>query len=191
MRQSLMNNPGAAVGETGLDGARYDPATGVLCTPLHRQVEAFELQLRLAVEYQRPVSIHLVRAWGPLLDTLNKKFGKKKGDKPPRMYFHAFGGKPSVVDQINAACKGTKEVLYGFAPCVNFRSPKTADVIKRIGIGSLVLETDRENYKECKRDLEVNAEFIAKALDMTIDEVIERTTANARRFYGLENETMT
>ena len=185
MRQSLLDNPGAAVGEIGLDGARYDPTTGDLCTPIDRQVEAFELQLRLAVELDRPVSIHAVKAWGPLLDTLNKKFGKKKGDKPPRMYFHAFGGKSSVVNQINAACRGTQEVFYGFAPCVNFRSSKTADVMRTIGIDSLVLETDRENYKQVKGDLDTNAEYIAEALDITKNEVIEKTTANARRFYGI------
>lgn len=185
MRQSLLDNPGAAVGEIGLDGARYDPTTGNLYTAMDRQVDAFELQLRLAVELKRVVSIHAVRAWGPLLDTLNKKFGKKKGDKPPRMYFHAFGGKPSVVNQINAACMGTEEVFYGFAPCVNFRSRKTADVVRAVGIDSLLLETDREDYRQVKRDLEADAEYIGEALGMTKIDVIETTTANARRFYGI------
>jgi len=185
MRLSLLDNPGAAVGEIGLDGARYDPTTRDLCTPIDRQVEAFELQLRLAVELDRPVTIHAVKTWGPLLDTLNKKFGKKKGDKPPRMYFHAFGGKSAVVNQINAACRGAQEVFYGFAPCVNFRSSKTADVMRTIGIDSLVLETDRENYKQVKGDLNTNAEFIAEALDITKNEVIEKTAANARRLYGI------
>lgn len=185
MRKSLLDNPQSAVGEIGLDGARYDPKTGDLCTPMDRQVEAFETQLRLAVELQRPVSIHAVRAWGPLLDTLNKKFGKKKGDKPPRIYFHAFGGKAAQINQINAACRGTDEVFYGFAPCVNFRSPKTADVIRAIGIDSLVLESDRENYTAVREDLEANAQFIADALDMQKDDVVQKTAANARRFYGL------
>lgn len=122
---------------------------------------------------------------GPLLDTLNKKFGKKKGDKPPRIYFHAFGGKAAQINQINAACRGTDEVFYGFAPCVNFRSPKTADVIRAIGIDSLVLESDRENYTAVREDLEANAQFIADALDMQKDDVVQKTAANARRFYGL------
>jgi Tat protein secretion system quality control protein TatD with DNase activity len=185
MRKSLLDNPQSAVGEIGLDGARYDPNTGELCTPMARQVEAFEIQLRMAAEMERPVSIHAVRAWGPLLDTLNKKFGKKKGDKPPRMYFHAFGGKAAQVNQIRSACGGTDEVFYGFAPCVNFRSPKTADVIRAIGINSLVLESDRENYKAVQEDLEANAQFISDALHMSKDEVVRKTSANARRFFGL------
>ena len=114
-----------------------------------------------------------------------KKGGKKKGDKPRRMYFHAFGGKAAQINQINAACRGTDEVFYGFAPCVNFRSPKTADVIRAIGIDSLVLESDRENYMAVREDLEANAQFIADALYMHKDEVVQKTAANARRFYGL------
>ena len=185
MREFLVDNPSAAVGEIGLDGARYDPVTRALVTPMEKQVEAFELQLRMAVELERPVSIHAVRAWKPLLDTLRLKFGTKEGDKPPRMYFHAFGGKPAVVDQLNAACRGTSSVIYGFAPCVNFRSPKTAEVVRKIGIDSLVLESDRESYREVSGDLKANAEFIANVLDLSIEEVINKTTSNALKFYGV------
>ena len=184
LTQSLLNRPNACVGEIGLDSARYDPATGAPFTPMPRQLRALELQLRIATELSRPVSIHAVRAWGPMLDLLNKRFGKKKGDKPPRMYFHAFGGKPSVVDQIDAACRGTSEVFYGFAPIINFRSPKTADVVRKIGIDRLLLETDHENYLLVKDSLDANASFVAKALGMDKHEIIEKTTANALRFYG-------
>lgn len=187
LRRSLANCPSACVGEIGLDSARYDPATRKPHTPMNRQVEAFELQLRIATELQRPVSIHAVQAWGPLLETLNKKFGKKKGDKPPRMYFHAFGGKPAVVSQIDAACRGADEVIYGFAPIINFRSPKTAEVIRKIGIDRLVLESDREDYRPVPDDLAANAKYIAEALGMDQSEVINRTSENAMRFYGLDN----
>eukprot|EP00566_Odontella_aurita_P014919 CAMPEP_0113570970 /NCGR_PEP_ID=MMETSP0015_2-20120614/25290_1 /TAXON_ID=2838 /ORGANISM="Odontella" /LENGTH=341 /DNA_ID=CAMNT_0000473861 /DNA_START=271 /DNA_END=1297 /DNA_ORIENTATION=- /assembly_acc=CAM_ASM_000160 len=185
LRQSLMNCPSACVGEIGLDSARYDPKTQKPHTPIERQIEAFELQMWIATELQRPVSIHAVQAWGPLLDTLNKKFGKKKGDKPSRLYFHAFGGEPAVVDQIDAAA-GKRMKLLGFAPIINFRSPKTADVIRKVGIDRLVLESDRENYILVKNDLAANANYIAEALEMDPSK-IEKTSENAFRFYGIHD----
>lgn len=185
LRQSLIDDKSACVGEIGLDSIHFDPQTGKPHTNMERQVEAFELQLRIATELNRPVSIHAVQAWGPMMDTLNKKFGKKKGDKPPRMYFHAFGGKPAVVNQIDAACRGTGEVIYGFAPCVNFRSHKTAEVIRKIGIDRLVLESDRENFRFVTVDLVENVKYIAEALNIDEAEVIKKTTENAMRFYDL------
>ena len=78
MRRSLLDSPQSAVGEIGLDGARCDPITRDLCAPMDRQVEAFEMQLHIAVDLERPVSIHAVRAWGPLLETLNKNSARRR-----------------------------------------------------------------------------------------------------------------
>jgi len=113
---------------------------------------------------------------------------------PPKVYFHAFGGKTAVIDQLDAICRDEKnsnsseemiETFYGFAPVVNFRSPKTASVIQKVGIGRLVLESDLEDYSNVMGDLKANAEFIAEALEMEVDEVLCRTHDNARRLYGL------
>jgi Tat protein secretion system quality control protein TatD with DNase activity len=93
LRRRLSDQPGAIVGEIGLDGARWkvvdgtDATGGVgaadaesgesvwerertLSSPMDVQKRAFESQLALATELRRPVSIHVVRAWGELLDSL-------------------------------------------------------------------------------------------------------------------------
>ncbi|KAL7535458.1 hypothetical protein ACHAXR_006506 [Thalassiosira sp. AJA248-18] len=93
LKQRLIDHPDAIVGEIGLDGARWreveedDNATvqsngskeevniwkrkRVLSCPMDLQRRAFEQQLLLAAELQRPVSIHVVRAWGELLDSFD------------------------------------------------------------------------------------------------------------------------
>mmetsp|Transcript_15627 Transcript_15627/g.21378 ORF Transcript_15627/g.21378 Transcript_15627/m.21378 type:complete len:354 (-) Transcript_15627:39-1100(-) len=185
LRRVLSSHPNSAVGEIGLDALRYNPSTGELCTPMERQKEAFELQMRIAADMQRTVSIHAVQSWGPMMDILNKRMGKKKGDKPPCIYFHAFGGKAAVVDQLDAACRPAK-VYYGFAPFANFRSPKTADVARKIGIDRLVLETDYENYMDVRAQLECNVMFLSKVFDMDPLEVMDRTRINALRVYGIK-----
>jgi Tat protein secretion system quality control protein TatD with DNase activity len=86
LRRRLVDRPGAIVGEIGLDGARWREAvdeTGgefggksiwerkrILSCPMNVQKRAFESQLVLATELRRPVSIHVVHAWGELLDSL-------------------------------------------------------------------------------------------------------------------------
>lgn len=118
METLLVEHPHSIVGEIGLDGFHYDPHTRQLACPMDTQVEAFRLQMELAARLQRPVSIHTVQCFGPLMETLSRLKAKKL--LPPRMYFHAFGGKVGTVDQVLALC-GRKlgTVYFGFAPVIS------------------------------------------------------------------------
>ena len=102
LEQYLRADPHAIVGEIGLDGFHYHATTKELTTPLPVQVQALEWQLHLAHLYQRPVSVHAVHCMGPLLTCLTKF--RKIHQLPPKLYFHAFGGKVGTVDQLLAAC---------------------------------------------------------------------------------------
>lgn len=156
LKQRLIQHPDAIIGEIGLDGARWvevedetdvaatensdDKCTDnksiwerkrVLACPMNLQKEAFVKQLLLAAQLKRPVSIHVVRAWGELFDSLDEvkeimkqkylqhqqvseqendnKQGKKRPKikealLPPKMYFHAFSGKAGVIASILSAC---------------------------------------------------------------------------------------
>jgi TatD DNase family protein len=119
----LVQHPRATVGEIGLDGFRFDAATHALVCPMERQVQALRLQLELAARFQRPVSIHVVQAFGPLMTCLADLKKKKKIQGPvlpPRLYFHAFGGKLGTVDQLLALCgREPGQVYFGFAPLVS------------------------------------------------------------------------
>ncbi|KAL7546460.1 hypothetical protein ACHAWF_009802 [Thalassiosira exigua] len=83
LRRRLTDDPRAVVGEIGLDGARWREVGGdgdehesvwnrerILSCPMDVQRKAFESQLLLAAELRRPTSIHVVRAWGELFDSL-------------------------------------------------------------------------------------------------------------------------
>jgi|AntRauTorckE5430_2_1112549.scaffolds.fasta_scaffold08144_1 Tat protein secretion system quality control protein TatD with DNase activity len=238
LKYNLESDPTSHVGEIGLDAARYDidPLTKekVLAATMESQIEAFESQMHLAADLKRSVSVHAVKCWGPLMNSLNdiKKARMKmrkehkslrqrlererelcesddernhiierlKGIEddvlilPPIIYFHAFGGKPAVVDQLDAICREKSmtsyvtETFYGFAPVVNFRSPKTESVLQKVGIKRLVLESDLEDYHCVPNDLETSAVFTARVFGMEKDEVIRRTNSNARYIYGLVND---
>ena len=237
LRHNLETDPTSHVGEIGLDGARYDidPLTRekVLAASMESQIEAFESQMHLAADLKRSVSVHAVRCWGPLMNSLNsikKKRMKMRKDQnslrkrlererqflerndetnqsverineieddmlvlPPIIYFHAFGGKPAVVDQLDAICREKSvashatETFYGFAPVVNFQSPKTELVMEKVGIERLVLESDLEDYHSVLNDLETSVGFTARVFGMGEDDVLRQTNANARYIYGLTN----
>jgi Tat protein secretion system quality control protein TatD with DNase activity len=195
------------------------------------QVEAMEVQLHLAADLQRSVSIHVVQAWGPVMDLFQrvkkhrlemfygmssnvlKKSRKERIQErkiknsletrvteqhlwPPKIYFHSFGGKSAVIDQLDALLGRSitsssgeiipaSELFFGFAPVINFRSPKTAQVIQKVGIHRLVLETDVEEYHDVIQDLHRNVAFVAAALDIEPHLVVEKTLENSKRLYNM------
>lgn len=99
LREVLQADPGAGVGEIGLDrwivdGVRPgDPRiAGLRVAPLAEQTEVFAAQLALAAEMNRAVSIHCVQAFGAVLDVL------KAGPRPARGFLlHGYGGPLEMV----------------------------------------------------------------------------------------------
>mmetsp|Transcript_22179 Transcript_22179/g.44563 ORF Transcript_22179/g.44563 Transcript_22179/m.44563 type:complete len:345 (+) Transcript_22179:67-1101(+) len=182
----------------------------VLACPMELQRKAFEEQLVLAAELQRPVSIHVVSAWGELfaafdnvrermkhkhdqmavqvVDEQRKRRKPKPKLLPPKIYFHAFSGKAGALPSIRSACtKGNiplEDVYFGFPPAIkNFYAPKTPGIMKEIGIRQMLLETDLEDATSAWDDLKRGVTGISEALDMTESEVATITYNNAHRFY--------
>lgn len=212
LTQTLKADLQSHVGEIGLDSARFDPDTKDLVCPMEEQIIAFEVQMHIAAMFKRSVSIHVVRSWGPLMDALRRvktsrmklkkeqkilrREQRKRNDNdtticndddilvlPPKIYWHAFGGKAAVVGQLDAICRDYSDTYYGFAPVINFRSPKTKDLIRDIGIDRLVLESDLEDYSEVGNDIQANIDFISATLGMQHQDVIDKTTQNAYNLY--------
>ena len=216
------------IGEIGLDKFQYHPVTKELVCPMEKQIQALYYQLCLATQLHLPVSIHCVHAMGPIMTTLHDVQKDMGGKLPPKLYFHAFGGKEATVDQIlsfvdksNKALKKKKKkmkpreiqdaesstvstssslspsssttattttttaVYFGFAPVINFRSPKTMNVIRKIGLEKLVLETDHEDSKYVLQSMEDSIKYLSQALDVTPTEIILQTTKNAYDLYGI------
>jgi len=88
--RTLAQAPRIGIGECGLD---FSPGR-----PDHADQEAaFEAQVRLAIELDRPLSIHCVRAWGRLLDLL-----RRTGIPATGAALHAFSGSAEVAFQLQA-----------------------------------------------------------------------------------------
>ena len=92
-------DPGAAVGEIGLDRwilerARPDDPrlAGLRRAPLDEQIEVFTWQLELAATLSRAASIHCLDAFGAMLETLTRARRPAKG-----FLLHAYGGPGEMV----------------------------------------------------------------------------------------------
>ncbi len=186
MEELLMEHPNMPVGEIGLDGFHFDSVTKDLTTPMERQIQALELQLELATRHQRPVSLHCVRAIGPLMNTISKVQKSSHGKLPPALYFHAFGGKAATVSQLVKTLEKQKatSLFFGFAPVINFDSHKTVQVIQEVGLDRLVLETDHEDAALVASSMELGLQVISKALEVSEDFLIQQTNHNVCRLYG-------
>lgn len=86
LREHLEKDPSAAVGEIGLD--RW-----VEGHDLEIQRPVFLDQLQLAVELDRPATIHCVRAWGAMQDALRDSMLPSRG-----FLLHAYGGPSEMID---------------------------------------------------------------------------------------------
>jgi len=187
------------IGEIGLDNFHFDPISKELTSDMETQVRALELQLSLATKHQLPVSMHCVRAMGKLMDTLSKTKQSHSGQLPPRIYFHAFGGKAATVDQLvktlETKHKKTKKkkstndivetkVYFGFAPLINFESKKTLEVIQAVGLERLVLETDHEEAARVTSSMATGLKVISQILGVSPEELIRQTNLNAQDLYS-------
>ncbi|KAI8105905.1 hypothetical protein M9434_000484 [Picochlorum sp. BPE23] len=84
LRRLLVENPHAGLGECGLDKSGSRKHT------FQQQCVAFEKQIHLALELNRPLSIHCVRAYGAMYDRV-----KDIGGRIPVM-LHGWAGSPEM-----------------------------------------------------------------------------------------------
>lgn len=81
----LIENPQAGVGECGLD-------KWIEGADIAEQTAVFKIHLSLAHRLCRALTVHCLRAWGPLRQVL-----ENTPDRPPSFLLHGYGGPPELV----------------------------------------------------------------------------------------------
>lgn len=125
LREFLLRNPQAALGECGLD--RWKKPFN-----LTDQIECLQFQLNLAHELQRPVTIHCLQAWGPLLDLLSAQ------SSLPPFLLHAYSGSQELVAPFSEL--GAYFSFNGYF--LHKRKAKIRDTFYHIPSDRLLLESD-------------------------------------------------
>lgn len=128
LKEFLLSTPSAAVGEIGLDKG----STGKQID-FSDQVEVFRLQLQLAQELKKPVSVHCVQAFGELLEIL-----KSEGPFPSGVIMHSYLGSAEMVPEL--AKLGAYFSFSGFL--MSLKQSKAKKMLKSIPYDRILLETD-------------------------------------------------
>ncbi len=165
-----------AIGEVGID-LYWDASRR------EQQMQAFDYQLSVAERMGLPVIIHCREALDPTLEVLRDHPGA-------RCVMHSFTGTPAEVDRIRAV----GDYLFGANGIITFKNARLDGTLREITPSRLLLETDSPYLapvpRRGKRNESALLPYIcrraAQALDMTDEETASATTANARRFFGLD-----
>ena len=150
LRGALGEDPGAGVGEIGLDRLRTKAVT-----PAQREV--FAVQLAVAAEMHRPVVLHGAKCWGEVVKMV-KPFAKTI----PAFLFHGFSRSEGLMPEIvalNGFVSVGPAVLNDHA--VNYRA-----LVKRLPLDRLLVETDDDVADEQAR-ADLLAAVFAKTAELT------------------------
>jgi len=128
MRELLVKYPSFGVGECGLDKAKTAQC------PLETQLKVFEKQVQMAIDLQRPVSVHCVRAYGALHDAI-----MAKASSLPSIVLHAWTGSEDMTKSLSKI----KNVYFSINPMVIRMKPgKIVPMLKALPPDRCLLESD-------------------------------------------------
>ncbi|GAB5558637.1 MAG: metal-dependent hydrolase [Synoicihabitans sp.] len=176
-----------ALGECGLDRFHLpakDPARAEQI--LAWQKAAFTEQLKLARELKFPVVVHSRGAFQECVDLIDDS-----GVDWTQVVFHCFAEGPAEMTILRE--RGGVGSFTGILTYKNAQSVRDAATVQ--GLEHLMLETDAPYLTPVPHRgkpnepsyLKHTAEFAAELWGVSLEELGEITSANARRFYGVEN----
>jgi TatD DNase family protein len=167
-----------AVGECGLD-YYWDK------TFIEQQKEAFIFQLQLANQYLKPVVIHSRSSFYDCIELVKQN---QKGNL--NGVFHCFSGSYE-----EAKMAINQNFYLGIGGTVTYKNSGLKDVLLKIGLDKIVLETDAPYLPPVphrgKRNessyIPLIGNVIAEMMSCPIEQVAEITTANAKKLFQLND----
>lgn len=163
-----------AIGEIGLD-YYWD------LTFKNEQIEVFETQIGLALQYDLPIVIHSRESTSDCIDIV-----RRKQNGSLRGIFHCFSGSMEEALQITAL-----GLHLGIGGVVTYKKSLLPDIIKEIPLAHIVLETDAPYlapvpYRGKRNEssyIPIIAQKVAEIKSVSLKEVEKITTANAENIF--------
>ena len=164
-----------AIGEIGIDlfhEKKY----------LDQQVDAFEEQIKLAIDYDLPIVIHSRDSFDEIFEVLERfKCEKLRG------IFHCFTGN---IDQAHRIID--LNFHLGIGGVLTFKNGKISEFLNEIPINKIVLETDspylapspHRGSRNESSYLKIIADKLAKVYNLEIDEISNITQQNSIEIFG-------
>ena len=148
------------------------------------QSEAFRAQLDMALKYDLPIVVHTRDAWEEMAAII-----EEYRDKGLRGVFHAFSSDVAMYERL----KEYGDFVFGIGGVVTFKKSALAEVVKAMQLEDLVVETDapyltpapHRGTRNESSYVRFVVQKIAELKGVDYEVVAERTTANAKRIFGL------
>jgi TatD DNase family protein len=182
LRKLLSEDARASVGEIGIDGWVDSPGMDV-------QREVFSKQVAIAVELDRVITVHCLKAWDELFELIDETDAW-----PEKFLMHSFGGSIEIAERLIK--HGAWFSFSGYF--LQTRKRKTLEVFKRLPIERILLETDAPEMAppqelmnfplDGETNHPANLGTIAAAFEKEMGaETLERVADNSKRFWGLSD----
>ena len=177
VEEMLQKEKFIAVGEIGLD-LYWDKST------LDIQKEAFRFQIELAKKHKLPIAIHVRDSFSEAIEIV-----EELNDENLSGVFHCFTGDNEQAKRVI----DLQNFFLGIGGVLTFKNSGLDNTISKIDIKHLLLETDapyltpspyRGKRNESKYIINI-AEKLAEIKGISINEVGETTTKNARNLFKL------
>ncbi|MFL6561036.1 MAG: TatD family hydrolase [Bacillus sp. (in: firmicutes)] len=166
-----------AIGEMGLD-YHWDKS------PKDIQKEVFRKQIRLAKKVNLPIVIHNREATADIVEILKEEGAEEVGG-----IMHCFSGSPEVAKE----CVKMNFYISLGGPVTFKNAKKPKEVAAEIPLDKLLIETDcpylaPHPYRGKRNEpsyVKLVAEQIAEIKGLTLEEVAEATTRNAKKLFAI------
>lgn len=174
----ITTNKAIAIGETGID--LYWKKDN-----LELQKASFIVQINWAKKYNLPLVIHARDSFQEIFEVLDEH-----NDKSLRGVFHCFTGGEEEITRV----KSYENFYFGIGGSATYPKNNYHSILPLIPIDKLVLETDAPFLAPVpfrgKRNepayIPHIAEFVAKSLACSVDEIAAQTTKNAFELFKLD-----
>jgi TatD DNase family protein len=174
VREYLEQRKFWAIGEIGLD-FYWDK------TFTDQQFQSFHAQIELALQYDLPIAIHSRNATDECIGVI-RQYPTLKG------VFHCFSGTYEQAVSIMDT-----EFMLGIGGVATFKNGGLDKILEKTGLEKVILETDAPYlapvpYRGKRNEpayTRLVAEKLASIIGLTVDEVAEVTTENARKLFKL------
>jgi TatD DNase family protein len=180
LREMLVEDPSATVGEVGVDGWVDSPGMDV-------QLEVFVKQAEIAAELGRVMTVHCLKAWEELFSAMDQA-----EVWPEKFLMHSFAGSIELAERLMKH----EGVMFSFSGYfLQERKAKVLEVFSKLPKDRILLETDAPDMMPPERFVEfplgegvnhpANLGRIAEAFEREMDDgILGQIGENGKRFWG-------
>lgn len=127
MENSISNENAIFIGECGLDKLK--------CSDFKLQQTVFQLQINLAIKFQKPMILHCVKAFDEILVLIKNKVA------PEKVIFHGFHKSPEMAFDLTS-----KNYSISLGKSLFLQPDRMRTVFEKVDPNKLFFETDDSDY---------------------------------------------